>query len=180
MAFWKRLGFILFFCVMKNKESDWKRFHHQLYQIYHGTIAASLVPFALQFLEWDSQKVSGGVSDVWNYVLVILAALAVFYGSWQIWKGSRLQYSFQSDSSLKERLDEFKRINTQKYVLLFVMGLLCAGLMWLTPSFVLVLGYFSVLVQYSLLRPSEDKVVRDMQLSKRDRDELHKKSIAQD
>ncbi|MEQ9008483.1 MAG: hypothetical protein RLP12_11400, partial [Ekhidna sp.] len=150
--------------------------HHQIYQIYHGMIALTLVPFALLFLEWDSslEKVEVDYSSV----LFILAAQlfwVIGFACWYVWKGERVLYVFEEEMSLHEKLKEFKRKNIYKYLILAAAGFIAAFAMWVQPSFLFVIAYFAVLVQYSFLRPSEDKLVRDMRLSKEERNELHSK-----
>ena len=60
---------------------------------------------------------------------------------------------------------EFRRKIFKKYGLLALGGFVAAGAMWVQASFIFVMAYFAVLVQYSFLRPSEDKFVRDMRLT---------------
>ena len=59
-----------FICKMEVTSAQWKDYHHQLYQVYHGFIALTLIPFALLFLEWDSgaEKVDSS-SGSWFFVL---------------------------------------------------------------------------------------------------------------
>lgn len=160
---------------MEKGEIIWKDFHHQIYQIYHGLIALTLVPFALLFLEWDSgtKKVALSMGD--PIVLLILQLVWItVYVSWYVWKGKKVSYERAEGMTLDQKLREFKVKSVYKYLLLALGGVVAAFGMWLMPSFVFVLAYFGVLVQYSFLRPSEDKIIRDMQLSKEDRDRLHK------
>ena len=97
----------------------------------------------------------------------------IVYGSWYAWKGERVKYQLQDDMTLKEKMSEFKKRNLTKYFILAFGGLLAAGAMWVQPSFIFVIAYFALLVQYSFLRPSEDKFVRDMRLTKEERKLLH-------
>lgn len=158
---------------MESKRVKWKNYHHQIYQIYHGMIAVSLVPFALLFLEWDSgsketEKSLEGIPFLLFAQLVWLVA----YLSWYVWKGKKVQYEV-SEESVEGKMKEFKRKNLMKYGLLALAGFIAAGAMWIEPSFIFVIAYFSVLIQYSFLRPSEDKFVRDMQVSKEERKLMH-------
>ncbi len=84
-----------------------------------------------------------------------------------------MQYEISDNMVLEEKLKEFKKINFRKYLLLALAGCLAALAMWLQPSFIFVIAYLGVLVQYSFLRPSEDKIVRDMRLTKEDRKRMH-------
>ena len=163
---------------MAEQEFSWKEFHHQIYQIYHGLIALTLVPFALLFLEWNSPEELEDpqvfISSTILYAVIFPLFVALeSYISWYVWNGSRVQVQTSESDTLQEKLTEFKKRNLIKYLILAGGGLLAALAMWLQPSFLFVVGYFAMLVQYSFLRPSEDKIVRDMQLTKADRNKLH-------
>ncbi len=160
---------------MDEQEIKWKDFHHQIYQIYHGVIALTLVPFALLFLEWDTSRVE---EIPMNSPLFILTAQLIWvagYASWYVWKGAKVRYQVNDEMSLIHKLKEFKKVNLKKYLILGAAGLTMAGAMWIVPSFIFVIAYFCILIQYSFLRPSEDKFVRDMRLTKSDRQKLHEK-----
>ena len=157
---------------MDIKPTDWKDYHHQLYQIYHGIIAITLIPFALLFLEWDSGNKEGSFDGL---VFILFAQLiwVVGYLSWYAWKGKKSQYILAEGMTVSQKMREFKKRNLMKYGLLAGGGIIAAGAMWIVPSFIFVIAYFGVLVQYSFLRPSEDKFVRDMRLTKEERKSLH-------
>lgn len=159
---------------MKNQNFNWKDYHHQIYQIYHGMIALTLVPFALLFLEWDSGSAQVEVSYSSTFFILTSQLLwPIGFACWYVWKGEGVQRKTSNDVVLEEKLKEFKKINLYKYLLLAFAGCLAALAMWLQPSFIFVIAYLGVLVQYSFLRPSEDKIVRDMQLTKDDRRKMH-------
>ncbi len=159
---------------MKKRVLNWKDYHHGVYQIYHGLIALTLVPFALLFLEWnsDSDTTSDNSGD-WSSIVFFQLIWVVAYGSWYVWRGGKVKYHFEERMTLMDKLAEFKRKNLYKYSILAFCGILLALAMWVNPSFIFVVAYFGVLIQYSFLRPSENKIVRDMQLSKEHRKELH-------
>lgn len=156
------------------KSIKWKDYHHQIYQIYHGIIAITLIPFALLFLEWDS-SLDKDEASMTNPLFIVITQLIwiVGYGCWYVWKGRGVQYNLTEDMNLEEKMLEFKRKNLKKYLILAIGGILTAGAMWVQPSFLFVITYFAVLVQYSFLRPSEDKFVRDMRVTKMERKMLH-------
>ncbi|MEP1035158.1 hypothetical protein [Ekhidna sp.] len=159
---------------MEVKPNDWKDYHHQIYQIYHGIIAITLIPFALLFLEWDSgeRKADASIEGL-SFILFAQLIWVIGYACWYAWKGEKVQYLISDEMLLSEKMQEFKKRNLRKYGILSLGGLIAAGAMWIQPSFIFVIGYFAVLVQYSFLRPSEDKFVRDMRLTKEERDALH-------
>ncbi|WP_462247946.1 hypothetical protein [Ekhidna sp.] len=159
---------------MELKPNEWKDFHHMMYQIYHGIIALTLVPFALLFLEWDSSanKVEGFSSSP-SFIILAQLIWIIAYASWYVWKGEKVMYRIDDNSSISEKMREFKKRSLLKYGILAVAGLLAAGAMWIKPSFVFVISYFAILIQYSFLRPSEDKFVRELRVTKEEREMMH-------
>ncbi|WP_436517547.1 hypothetical protein [Ekhidna sp. To15] len=160
---------------MEQNAANWKDYHHQIYQIYHGIIAITLIPFALLFLEWDSGNKEGTIEGL-VFILLTQLLWVVGYLSWYAWKGKKVQYSLKDQMSINQKMGEFKKRNLMKYGLLAAGGMVAAGAMWIAPSFLFVVAYFGVLVQYSFLRPSEDKFVRDMRLTKEERMSLHEET----
>jgi len=158
---------------MKENDFDWKDYHHTIYQIYHGMIALTLVPFALLLLEWDSKAEAGQVFHQSPLFILTLQLLwLIGFASWYVWKGEKVMYEVSEGDELIDKLAEFKKKNVRKYLILAVAGIVAAFAMWIQPSIIFAIAYLAVLVQYSFLRPSEDKIVRDMQLSKQDRNLL--------
>ncbi|MEO9482157.1 MAG: hypothetical protein ABJG47_01870 [Ekhidna sp.] len=159
---------------MEVTPSRWKDYHHQLYQIYHGIIAITLIPFALLFLEWDSTT-DKEVHSMTSVFFILFAQLVwvVGYACWYVWKGEKVRYQLKDEMNVGEKMREFKKRNLMKYGILACGGLISVGAMWIQASFIFVIAYFVVLVQYSFLRPSEDKFVRDMRLTKQERKALH-------
>ena len=160
---------------MDIKPKDWKDYHHHIYQVYHGIIALTLIPFALLFLEWDSGS-NKSADRIEGPFFILFAQLVwvIGYAGWYAWKGEKVQYQLQEGFGIREKMAEFRKRNLMKYGLLAFGGLIAAGAMWIQPSFIFVIAYFAILVQYSFLRPSEDKFVRDMRLTKDERKALHK------
>lgn len=165
-------------CGMKLKFKDWSDYHHQIYRIYHAIIALSLVPFFLVFLELEvtsikESRVSDGVSIA---VLLILVPVSGWL-SWDVWKGSRFQYPDGIDS-LKEKLIVFRKVEVRRFLQLEVACVLGLLGLWLTSHYLFVIVYFAVLAQFSFLRPSEDRLIRSMKLTKEERKRLHEESYA--
>lgn len=161
-----------FLCSMQLDFHNWEDYHHQIYRIYHGIIALTLVPFFLLFLEIEVADISEPrVSSVWvNLSLLTLIPLCG-YLSWMVWKGGFFQY--QKRELLKEKLIEFRKVEVRKYLVL--EGVCALGLfgLWLTAHYLFIIAYFAVLAQFSFLRPSEDKLIRSLNLTKKEREQLH-------
>jgi len=154
------------------KFKSWEDYHHQIYRIYHGIIALSLLPFFLLFLELELAEISEPrVSEVWVIVILGVFIPACSYLSWMVWKSG--YFSYQVVEGLKEKLAEFRRVEVNRYLVLEGICLLGLLGLWLTAHYLFIITYFAVLVQFSFLRPSEDRIIRVMRLSKEDRNALH-------
>ncbi len=163
---------------MKLNFSNWTDFHHNIYRIYHGIIAISLIPFFLVFLELEVTDIKEArVTEALIYVILVILIPLCLWLMWKVWKGGMMDQITIEELTLKDKLITFRRTEIRKYLILelaCVLGLL--GL-WLTAHYLFVILYFAVLAQFSFLRPSEDRFVRDMRLTKEDRKKLHEEWI---
>ena len=148
----------------------WNDFHHQINQIYHLCIAVSLIPFALLFLEIDSSQ-SFSIENGWvTVVLLLLVNGVVGFLSWYAWKGGKARYRVDEEMLLREKLKEYRIRNTWRFGFLLIASMISLAGLWIISSYLFVLSYFAVLVQYSLMRPSQDRVTRDVRLTKKERE----------
>ena len=167
-----------YFWVMKLNFKNWSDFHHQIYRIYHGIIALSLVPFFLVFLELEVASIKETRVPLWGEVVVLMLFISIsFYLCWEVWKGSRFDYSEKSDYSLRQKLILFRKVETSKFIWLEIASCIALFGLWLTGHYLFVIVYFAILAQFSFLRPSEDRLVRNMKLTKEEREKLHAESI---
>lgn len=159
---------------MKSKLKSWPDFHHRINLVYHAIIAVSLIPFALVFLDIDSGPEATSQVDTdyeWAVILIILAAAGTM--CYRVWKGAKKKMGMIDKSlSIKMKLVAYLNFQIQRYFQLEVAALISLVGLWLTTSYVFVIAYVLVLVQFSLLRPSQDKVIRDMQFNKEERARL--------
>ena len=162
---------------MKMKFKNWEDYHHQIYRIYHGIIALSLVPFFLVFLELEVASIKEPrVSSLWIYlILFVLIPICIFL-MWRVWKVEKSE-SENADFQLREKLIFFRKIEVRKYLELELSCILGLAGLWLTAHYLFVIIYFAVLAQFSFLRPSEDRFVRNMRLTKAERKQLHEETI---
>lgn len=150
---------------------NWSDYHHQIYRIYHAIIALSLVPFFMLFLELEVAQIKQPrVSVSWVGVVLALLIPICVYLTWIVWKGASFRYGKMD--SLKDKLVEFRRVEVTKYLVLEGVCFLGVLGLWLTAHYVFIIIYFAVLVQFSFSRPSEDRIVRAMKLTKAERELL--------
>ncbi len=155
---------------------SWDDYHHQIYRIYHGIIGLSLAPFFLLFLELEVAEISESrVSGTWVLFFLFLLIPLCTYLSWFVWKSNFLKY--QAFDQLREKLIEFRNVEIKKYLILEGVCILALVGLWSTAHYFFILAYFAVLVQFSFLRPSEDRIIRVMRLTKEERKLLHAENL---
>lgn len=164
---------------MKWEPKNWPAFHHRINQMYHLVIAATLVPFAIVFLEIDSGRSLESILDGWVKWMVfgiLLAAATVL--NYRVHRGIKEQLeSIGADFSVKKRLVIYFTIQKRRYLQLGAVGMVFLVGLWLTSNYVFVIAYLLVLVQFSLFRPSQDRVIRDLQFSKDEREQLRAETL---
>lgn len=163
---------------MKTAFRTWESYHHQLYTIYHGVIACSLIPFFLIFLEVEVAEIKESKVEKWvEVLLLILLAIVAAVCSWLVWRGKIFLYDFSERTSIKEKLYAFKKLELKRYLLLELVCMLAFAGLWLTSHYLFVILYFAVLVQFSFLRPSEERVVQQLGFTKAERSNLRSMSF---
>ena len=159
---------------MKSKLKSWPDFHHRINLVYHAVIAVSLVPFALVFLDIDSGEET--VSQIessyeWMIIVILLAASGLM--CLRAWKNAKQQVAMiDRNLDIKMRLITYFNFQIRRYFQLEAGALVSLAGLWLTANYVFVVAYILILVQFSLLRPSQDKVIRDLQFNKEERERL--------
>ena len=163
---------------MKLDFKSWTDYHHQIYRICHGIIALSLVPFFLVFLELEAAELKEAIVPEWLSVFIsILLIPAIGFLNWRIWKSNNSSYSITEEMILKAKLIEFRRAEIKKYLWMELLSVLALAGLWLTANYFFAIIYFALLAQFSFLRPSEDRVIGNMKLTKEDREKLHKAEL---
>ena len=159
---------------MQLKFRNWSDYHHQIYRIYHGIIAISLVPFFLVFLELEVTSIKQPRVENFLIWFILLTGIPFcFYLSWSVWKGDQFKYELDRKLSIKEKLISFRTLEIKKYVWLEIACAISLLGLWLTAHYLFVISYFAILAQFSFLRPSEDRLVKSMRLSKEERKRMH-------
>lgn len=142
--------------------------------VYHAIIAVSLVPFALVFLDIDSGKDATSQIEAeyeWMVMVILIAASATMCV--RVWRNAKVKLdSIDSNLSIKKRLITYFNFQIKRYFQLEAGALVSLVGLWLTAHYIFVVAYVLVLVQFSLLRPSQDKVIRDLKFSKEEREKL--------
>lgn len=159
---------------MKSKLKSWPDFHHRINLVYHAIIAVSLIPFALVFLDIDSGEDATSQIDAeyeWMVIMILVAAAGTM--CYRVWKNAKQKLgTIDSSLSIKMKLVAYFNFQIQRYFQLEISALISLVGLWLTASYIFVIAYVLVLVQFSLLRPSQDKVIRDLKFNPAEREHL--------
>ncbi len=166
--------FIISLQEMKSKLKSWRDFHNRINLVYHAIIAVSLIPFALVFLDIDSGEDSASQLEGPTEIGVMVILLAtVFMTCFRVWKNAKEKYAtIDQDWNIKKRLIVYFNFQIKRYMQLEVGAIVSLVGLWLTTNYAFAIAYLLVLVQFSLLRPSQDKVIRDLKLNKAEREKL--------
>lgn len=155
---------------MPRSFANWSDFHHHQNQWYHLTIAVTLLPFALLFLEIETGRQSL-LEDGPLFWATIMCSLSItLFLSWMVWK--KMKLVDVEDKDLDSKVQRYKEVEKRKYGLLCMAGLICFGGLWLTNYFLLIVLFFSVLAQFSFLRPTMDRFFREARLTKSEREQV--------
>jgi phosphatidylglycerophosphate synthase len=159
---------------MKSKLKSWPDFHHRINLVYHAVIAVSLVPFALVFLDIDSgDDATSQLDPSYEWIIILILLAAVFTTCFRVWRKAKERInSIDSNLGIKQKLIAYFNFQIQRYFQLEIAALVSLVGLWLSANYIFVVAYILVLVQFSLLRPSQDKVIRDLRFNKEERERL--------
>ncbi len=153
---------------------SWPDFHHRINLVYHGIIALSLFPFAFIFLNIDSGvSKTPLIASTWLAVLHIGTIPLITGSFFMVWRHSEKNLSrINENSDIRKRIISYFKFQTRRYLLLELGAIICLLGMWLSLNYLYIILYLIALVQFSLLRPSQDKVIRDLKFTKEERERL--------
>ncbi|MEM6829622.1 MAG: hypothetical protein AAGA66_13625 [Bacteroidota bacterium] len=165
--------------MMYRNLKAWPDFHHRINLVYHGVIAFSLIPFALIFLNIDSglsqKPIVGERYLIFIYVGTIPLIAATFVLVWRHAKEKLATITNHKD--LRQRIISYLGFQTKRYLWLELGAIISLLGMWLSLNFIYILAYLLALVQFSFLRPSQDKMIRDLQFDKEERQKLGQETL---
>lgn len=159
--------------TIKSPES----FHNKLAFVFHAMLALPLAVFVYLFLEIKHDDLEPVISDgyfinILNYVLPFLA-LGIVTAGYLIFK-KRLQ-QISANESIQARLAEYFHGSMVFYVCIEAASIMLVTGLYLTTSAIFIVGYVLVLFLMSLHRPTPQKYVKDLRLTKKEREVILKK-----
>lgn len=152
-------------------------FHNKLGFIFHAMLALPLAVFVYLFLEIRHRDlepviIQESLIDVLRYLLPIAAAGIVAGGYY--WFKKQLSI-VNEQKALQERLSLYFKNSILFYAFIELASVILVGGLYLTTSAIFIIGYVLLLFLMSLNRPTPQKYVSDIRLSKAERDIiLHK------
>lgn len=149
---------------------NWTDYHQRLNLIFHAIVAVTMLPFVWLFLEIDTARRSGVFNDPVVLVLFLLVCISLSATSF-LYKKKQLE-GISSTDPLREKLIAYQRVLVVTYALLEGAAIFATVAFYLTGNYLFVLVYFFILFVFSLSRPNIDRTVRELKLSKMDRETL--------
>ncbi|MBV6646890.1 MAG: hypothetical protein KI790_15645 [Cyclobacteriaceae bacterium] len=147
---------------------NWDTFYRRIYFIFNGIIALSLIPFALLFLELEKGE---GYQPLLNgHMLTVSFIIFTFLMSYLVWIATRMAdqqvSTIESSSSLGEKLHRYLMIQTRKYLLMEGAAAIGVVALIVTTNYWFVFLYVLILFIFSLGKPTYDKIVQQLRLTK--------------
>ncbi|WP_421876072.1 hypothetical protein [Marinoscillum sp.] len=164
---------------MAEKYNRWERFYNKLNLWFNGAVAISIIPFALIFLDTQSEfpdppLVSAEVSPVIQGVVTVLVVLIVWFG---IQFPARHQSELSAKNTIESKLDFYLKIRMKSYLILEVGAILvCLGF-YLTKSQLFSGVYLAVMFVFSMIRPTFEKIAQHIGVSQTDLADWGKQSV---
>ncbi|MEP2772521.1 MAG: hypothetical protein ABJH05_10245 [Fulvivirga sp.] len=149
-----------------------EEFHNRLGFIFHAILAVPLAVFVYLFLEIKNRGMEPNLQngqEAWLLIgsITIISFVMVFLSYRHFRKGLR---SVHQLSSLKEKLPPYFTHLLKFYAVIEGSSLLMILGLYLTTSSVFIVGYMFLLLVLSLNRPTPQKYVKDLNLTKEESD----------
>lgn len=157
-----------------------EEFHNKLGFIFHALLALPLAVFVYLFLEIRHRNLQPALNNdsymsLLTIVLPIIATVAVGVGYYLYRQDQKV---VNAQQRLQDKLSVYYEISVKFYAFIAVAAVLVVIGLYLTISPIFTVAYVLLLFLMSLNRPSIRKYVRDIKLTKEEKDIiLHKKSF---
>lgn len=147
-------------------------FHNRLGFIFHAILAVPLAAFVYLFLEIKNRGMEPGLQngqDAWLIIagLATVSFIAVFLSYRHFRKRLR---SVQQLENLREKLPPYFTQLLKFYAVIEGSSLLMILGLYLTTSSVFIVSYMFLLLVLSINRPTPQKYVKDLNLTKEESD----------
>lgn len=149
-----------------------ENFHNKLAFVFHAMLALPLAAFVYLFLEIKHSSLEPVINDdglvsILDYVLPFISLGIVTVGFFRFKK--RLQ-EINVKESMESRLADYFHGSMLFYICIEAASIILVAGLYLTTSAIFIVGYVLVLFLMSLHRPTPQKYVKDLRLTKKERD----------
>lgn len=155
---------------MSQTYNNWERYYHKVNMVFHGVIAASLIPFAYAFLETqkdfpDAPMVEGELLTMVKFGLVILAGGLVVLAQWM---RPKLIAKVREAAALEPKLKAYLRHMVVYYLVLETAAIVAFAGLLVSKDQLFSLIYVVVIFTFSLTRPTFDRIARETDIPEKE------------
>jgi hypothetical protein len=149
---------------------NWTDYHHRLNLIFHAIVAVTMLPFVWLFLEIDTDRRSGAMTDPVLIGLFIAICTSLTVTAF-IYKKKQITEAI-NQSTLRQKMIVYQRVLVVNYLLLEGAAIFATLAFYLTANYLFAVIYIFILFVFSLGRPHLDKACRDLYLNMSEREIL--------
>lgn len=141
--------------------------------ILHGAFTIAPFIFSLVILFLLENYSIFNISDISTiYYIIPFVALAIIYAGTSFFK---VQLSnIEIDFSLKQKLSSYQTASIIRYAMVEGSAFLCIGIALVSEQIVFLIITWCILVYMYSLRPTKEKIIKDLKLNLSERKELNK------
>ncbi|MAE86847.1 MAG: hypothetical protein CMB80_29195 [Flammeovirgaceae bacterium] len=153
---------------MSGQYNRWERFYNQVNLWFNGTVALSIIPFGLAFLDTQSEfpgppLVVESVTNILQVTFTLIAAFLVWLGLTR----SKKQLAQIDDKEIAEKLQSYLSIKVKSFLILELAAVLGVIGLYLTKNQLFTGLYLAVMFVFSLTRPTFEKIAGDIRVSQK-------------
>ncbi len=153
---------------MAGQYNRWEQFYNRLNLWFNGTVALSIIPFGIAFLDTQGEFPSPPlVDESITRMLQIVFSVAI---AGLIWYGvtySRKKLGMISSDSIPEKLQEYLAVKKISFFILEIGAMLGVIGLYLTKDQLFTGLYLVVMFVFSLTRPTFEKISADIRVSQK-------------
>ena len=153
---------------MAGQYNRWERFYNRLNLWFNGTVALSIIPFGIAFLDTQDEFPSPPIVDKsttlgLQIVLSLIVAVIIWFG---------LHYSKKKlkaipDGEIETKLQSYLTIKMRSFFILEIGAVLSVVGLYLTKDHLFTGLYLVVMFVFSLTRPTFEKISSDIRVSQK-------------
>lgn len=153
---------------MAQEYTRWERFYNRLNLWFNGTVAFSIIPFGLIFLDTQSEfpeppLISGLLVRFLQGVIVTVCGGLIWFGLHY----AKKQLASLTEDTIDDRLVSYLAIRVRAFLILELGAVLAVIGFYLTKDQLFTGVYLVIMFVFSLSRPTFEKVANDIRVSQK-------------